>query len=121
MIRLVKFVSIPVENQQRALEFYTNQLGFNVLTDQPFSAEQRWIELQIPGAETSVVLFRMDDGIKPGSTMNIAFATDDVEGTYRELSEKGVQFLQPPTRQEWGTFAMFLDSEGNRFVLSSRR
>lgn len=121
MIRLVKFISIPVDDQQRALDFYTAKLGFKVLTDQPFSAEQRWIELQIPGAETSVVLFRMDDGIKPGSMMNMSFATDDVEGTYSELAAKGVQFVQPPTKQEWGTFAMFVDSEGNRFVLSSSR
>src|SRR5262249_35173695 len=45
MIRGVKFVSIPVTDQDRALKFYTETLGFRLVTDQPFSPEQRWIEL----------------------------------------------------------------------------
>ena len=49
MIRGVKFVSIPVVDQDRALAFYTEKLGFRVATDQPFDGKQRWIELAIPG------------------------------------------------------------------------
>src|SRR6185503_8004720 len=45
MIKAVKFVNVPVTDQQRALEFYTNKLGFRVVTDQPFNDKQRWIEL----------------------------------------------------------------------------
>src|ERR1044071_6238401 len=56
MIKAVTFISIPTRDQDRALAFYTDQLGFRVVTDQPFG-EQRWIELRIPGAETGVVLF----------------------------------------------------------------
>ena len=48
MIRSVKFVSIPVRDQQAALEFYTTKLGFSIVTDQPFGAGgQRWIEQPI--------------------------------------------------------------------------
>ena len=43
MIRGVKFVSIPVADQDRALAFYTETLGFRLLTDQPFSEKQRWL------------------------------------------------------------------------------
>jgi len=43
MIRGIKFASIPVTDQDRALAFYTEKLGFRVATDQPFSDEQRWI------------------------------------------------------------------------------
>ena len=57
MIKSIKFVSIPVKNQDRSLEFYTTKLGFRVMTDAPFDATQRWIELGIPRAETRVVLF----------------------------------------------------------------
>ena len=45
MIKGIKFASIPVADQDRALEFYTQKLGFRILTDQPFNDEQRWIEL----------------------------------------------------------------------------
>lgn len=121
MILHVKFVSIPVEDQDRALAFYTEKLGFSVLTDQPFDASQRWIELQIAGAQTSLVLFRMSAGIQPGSQMNFTFASDDVAATHSQLASRGVEFTQPPTVAPWGTFAIFKDSEGNSIVLSSRK
>jgi uncharacterized glyoxalase superfamily protein PhnB len=43
---------------------------------------------------------------------------DDIEKTYHELSERGVEFEGPPQKQPWGSYAMFKDSEGNRFVVS---
>lgn len=120
MIRGVKFVSIPVTDQDRALAFYTEKLGFRLLTDQPFSDEQRWIELGPPGADTRLVLFRMDGGLVPGSQMNMALWTDDVEGTARELKAKGVVFSQDPKREPWGTFCIFKDPDGNSFVLGTK-
>jgi len=119
MIRGVKFVSIAVTDQDRALAFYTEKLGFRLLTDQPFSAEQRWIELGIPGADTRVVLFRLSENHKPGQS-NVPFWSDDVEATARDLKSKGVEFVMEPKRQEWGTAAIFQDIDGNRFVLSSK-
>ena len=50
MIKQIKFVSIPVAEQNRALDFYTEKLGFTIITDQPFDEKQRWIELRIPKA-----------------------------------------------------------------------
>jgi catechol 2,3-dioxygenase-like lactoylglutathione lyase family enzyme len=120
MIKGVKFASIPVSNQDRALAFYTEKLGFRLLTDQPFSEEQRWIELGIPGADTRVVLFKFGESLKPGSQMNITFWADDVEATARELKSKGVQFIMEPKREEWGTAAAFKDVDGNTFVLGSK-
>ena len=49
MIRGIKIVSIPVSNQDAALKFYIEQMGFKVATDQAFGPGQRWIELLIPG------------------------------------------------------------------------
>ena len=46
MIKRIKFVSIPVADQKRALDFYTDKLGFTIITDQPFDEKQRWIELR---------------------------------------------------------------------------
>jgi len=48
MIRGIKFACVPTRDRDRALKFYTEKLGFRVMTDQPFGA-QRWIELGIPG------------------------------------------------------------------------
>src|SRR5436309_9220663 len=120
MIRGVKFASIPVTDQDRALAFYTEKLGFRLVTDQPFNAEQRWIELGVSGADTRIVLFRFGDSMKPGGQMNITFWTDDVEGTARELKSKGVEFVMELKRESWGTAAAFKDPDGNTFVLSSK-
>jgi catechol 2,3-dioxygenase-like lactoylglutathione lyase family enzyme len=120
MIRGVKFASIPVTDQDRAITFYTEKLGFRLLTDQPFDGKQRWVELGIPGADTRVVLFRFDQGPQPGGTMNVTFWTDDVEATARDLQTKGVEFTTPPTKAPWGTFAIFKDQDDNRFVLGTK-
>jgi predicted enzyme related to lactoylglutathione lyase len=121
MITHMKFVSIPVRDQQRALEFYTQKLGFQILTDQPFDERQRWIELKIPRAETGVVLFTPpghEDRI--GKFFNGTFACDNVAATYEALKSRGVEFEKPPQQQPWGTFAIFKDIDGNQFVLSSK-
>jgi predicted enzyme related to lactoylglutathione lyase len=122
MIRQVKFVSIPTRDQDRALAFWTEKVGFKVATDQPMGEKQRWIELQIPGAQTGVVLFTMDgQEDRIGTPFNGAFAADDVEYAYGKLKAKGVEFDAPPVKQPWGTFATFRDPDGNSFVLSSSK
>lgn len=120
MIRGVKFASIPVTDQERALAFYTEKLGFRVITDQPFDGQQRWIELGISGSETRIVLFRFDQGPQPGGQMNLTFWTDDVEATAREMKSKGVEFVKDPEKAPWGTAAIFKDLDENVFVLSSK-
>ena len=119
MIKQIKFVSVPVRDQNRALDFYTEKLGFTIITDQPFDEKQRWIELRVPKAETRVVLFTAEgDEKRIGSMMNMSYSCDDIDRTYKELTARGVEFEGPP-QQPWGTYAMFRDSEGNRFVVSS--
>lgn len=120
MIKAIKFASIPVTDQDRSLEFYTKKLGFRVLTDAPFDGTQRWIELSIPRAETKVVLFTADDHKKLiGGFMNFTFCTDDVEGTAAELKARGVEFVQEPTKADWGTMAVFKDPDDNKFLLAT--
>ena len=121
MIKGIKFASVPVTDQDRALSFYTEKLGFRILTDQPFDGNQRWIELQIPGAESGLVLFTPpghQDRI--GTFSAISFRCDDLQKTYEDLSARGVEFAAPPTKQPWGSFAIFKDPDGNQFVMSER-
>ena len=108
MITHVKFVSIPTSDQDRALEFWTEQVGFTLMTDQPFSDKQRWIELTVGDSDTRFVLFTPDgQEERIGSFFNGALACDDVEATHRQLAERGVEFDLPPQKQPWGTFATF--------------
>ena len=120
MIKRIKFTSIPVADQNRALDFYTEKLGFTIITDQPFDEKQRWIELRIPKAETRVVLFTAKgDEKRIGTFMNMSYECDDIDESYRTLRDRGVEFESPPKKECWGTYAIFKDSEGNKFVLGT--
>lgn len=120
MITHLKFASIPVSDQGRALEFYTQKLGFRVVTDQQFNEQQRWIELRIGNSQTRIVLFTPEGhedrigGFFPGS-----LACDDVEATYRQLRQRGVEFVSEPKQESWGTFVIMKDPDGNQFVVGS--
>lgn len=121
MIKQLKFVSIPTSDQERALAFWTEQVGFRIVTDQPMGPGKRWIELGIPGAETGVVLFTPEgheDRI--GSFFNGSFGCDDVDYTYAQLKARGVPFDGEPEKAPWGSFARFRDPDGNQFIVSSR-
>lgn len=118
----IKFCTIPVADQDRALKFYTEVLGCEVHTDQPFGDGQRWIEVAWPGRETAFVLFTppgMEDRI--GGFSSASLTTDDIEKTYEQLASKGVEFIERPTRQPWGLQAIFKDSEGNIFVMTEEQ
>jgi catechol 2,3-dioxygenase-like lactoylglutathione lyase family enzyme len=116
MIRGISLASIPVRNQDAALKFDTEKLGFKVLTDQPFSGGQRWIELLIPGGESKLALFTPE-----GHESRIGtFWCDDVFATAETLKTKGIEFAAEPKTEIWGTIAIFKDIDGNQFVLSNK-
>jgi predicted enzyme related to lactoylglutathione lyase len=120
MIKRIKFGTIPTRDQDRALAFWTEKMGFQVVTDQPMGPGLRWIELRIPGAQTGVTLFTppgFEDRI--GTFTGMSFGCENVEKTYKELSDRGVEFVQPPKKEDWGTSALFKDPDGNTFVLGS--
>src|SRR5260370_42109404 len=118
MIKQIKFVSIPVRDQNRALDFYTDKLGFTIITDQPFDEKQRWIELRIPKAETRAGLFTPEgDEKRIGTFINISYACDDIAKTYAELKKRGVEFEEAPQTEPWGTYTLFNESDGHRFAV----
>ena len=122
MIRKLKFVSIPVGDQDRAVDFYVNKLGFALVTDQPMGPGQRWIEIRPPKGDSGFALFTppgQDNRV--GTFTGISMECDDVLKTYDELKAKGVEFENPPKTEPWGVMAIMKDSEGNQIVLSSSK
>jgi predicted enzyme related to lactoylglutathione lyase len=113
-------VGVYVKDQDRAVDFYTSKLGFQVVEDAPMGGGARWLVVAPPGGETRLVLFTppgMEDRI--GTFSNILFTCADVRATYQELRARGVTFLEEPTEQPWGIMAQFLDADGNRFLLAT--
>jgi lactoylglutathione lyase len=119
MITNVHIVGVFVKDQEKALDFYSNVLGFEVLTNEPMGPDARWIEVAPPGGQTRLALYTppgAEDRI--GNSGSIVFKCKDIYATYEELQQRGVKFTQVPTDQPGGVMAEFVDPDGNEFVLS---
>jgi len=124
MITKVGTVSVFVSDQLRAKKFYTDVLGFELRTDAPLypGSEARWIAVAPTNAETEIILYVPDENWQHyaqvvGKSQSITLQAEDVTAVYKDLKAKGVAFTQEPDVQPWGTFATFLDSEGNSILV----
>ncbi len=124
MIEGVSQLIVEVEDQGRALKFWTETIEFELVQDTPYGEAGRWIEVRTRDKAT-VLVVRPRQGDRPTApdelpTSNTFFYCDDLLRTYEELRARGVEFPQPPVQQSWGWWSMFEDQEGNRFALGPR-
>ncbi len=113
----IRTVSIPVDDQDAALRFYTQSLGFTLLRDNPTPNGGRWIELA-PGADHTVVTLELAEPQLMRGAIGIRFATDDAEAAHTKLGTAGVdtdEILRWP-----GVPPMFAfrDPDGNAFSVT---
>jgi len=105
VITKVRSVGIHVSDQQRALEFYRDVLGCDVLADMVMGEWQgapRWIEVRLPRDEINLLLFTpQGQENRIGTFSNVIFHVDDMQRTFEELSAKGVEFPTPPEQAPW--------------------
>lgn len=124
MIDRVGTVSLFVNDQNRAKEFYTQILGFELRRDEPLypGATNRWLSVAPQGAETEITLYLPDENWEHyshtvGKSQALTFNVRDMDALVADLKAKGVTFTQEPEVQPWGTYAMIRDSEGNQLIL----
>ena len=123
-INYVGTVSVFVADQQRAKDFYTNKLGFELRTDAELypGSDSRWIAVAPKGGETELILYLPDEawthyqGVV-GKSQAITLTVTDLQTVFEDLKSKGIKFVQEPDVQPWGTFATLEDSEGNHILL----
>ncbi|MEU4311111.1 VOC family protein [Nocardia sp. NPDC024068] len=118
----INLTSVWVDDQARALGFYTEKLGFVKKTDVP-AGEYRWLTVVSPENPTGVELLLEPDGhpaAKPLKSALVAdgipftsFAVDDVHAEYERLQAAGVLFTQPPVDHGPVTTAVLDDTCGN--------
>ena len=123
-IKRVSTVSVFVSDQDRAKDFYTHILGFELRTDEPLypGAASRWVAVAPQGSETEVILYLPDENWEHykgvvGKSQALTFEVADMAALQEDLKAKGVVFIQEPAEQPWGTYAMIQDSEGNHLLL----
>lgn len=127
----VQSVPVFVADQERALAFYRDVLGFKVLMDYQMTPDFRWLVVTPEMGETEIILYcpaqsvngeaaeeiRQRIGIWTGMILH----TQDIATAHRLLAAKGVMFHWGPKRQPWGAYeALFSDVDGNQFHLVQR-
>jgi catechol 2,3-dioxygenase-like lactoylglutathione lyase family enzyme len=119
----ITVTSVLVDDQQKALDFYTGVLGFEKKTDVPLGGEHRWLTVVSPEAPDGVELVLEPDehpAVRPFKAALVedgipftSFAVEDVAAEHDRLSGLGVRFTQPPTAMGPVTTAVFDDTCGN--------
>ena len=136
MIKKMSHTTIFVINQDEALKFYTEKLGFDVRTDATMDGGFRWVTLGLKEQpDLELVLMEPKAGmmmdeetasqlrsiVGKGVLGAGVFDTDDVQATYEELKSRGVEFMGPPAERPYGIEALFKDNSGNWFSLTQRK
>jgi lactoylglutathione lyase len=90
-ISAIATIGIPVTDQDRALEFYTETLGLQKQFDLPLpQLGSRWITIAPPGGATTIALLRARDGVPAGVETGIRLASPDAAAAHQRLGECGV-------------------------------
>ena len=138
MIQRQSHSTVYVIDQEEALEFYRDTLGFDVHTDVPMNenSDLRWVTLNPKGQpDLELILAPIAPGpmfdagtaeemkaLVRGGALGIGvFETDDIHGEYERLSKQGVEFVSPPKEQFYGIEAVVKDNSGNWFSLTQRK
>ncbi len=116
IIRRIDVVSVPVSDQLASKAFYSDVLGFEVIRDNPMGPDQRWVQLALPGAQTSITLVTWFDSMPPGSLQGMVLDTIDIDAARKTLVEKGLRITEVQDAP-WGRYATFADPDGNGWVL----
>ena len=124
----INVTSVLVDDQEKALRFYTDVLGFVKKTDVP-AGGARWLTVVSPDQPDGVELLLEPDAhpaARPFKEALVAdgmpytsFAVDDVRAEHKRLSDLGVTFVQPPTEMGPVTTAVFDDTCGNLIQIAS--
>jgi catechol 2,3-dioxygenase-like lactoylglutathione lyase family enzyme len=133
MITKLTHTFVYVLNQEEALKFYTEILGFELIANVPLGPDKRWITVSPPG-KSNIEIVLMKASVGPFFTKETAaevnklvskgilgwcvFECPDIYAAYEELKSKGVEFISPPAETPSGVSANFKDNSGNWFSLT---
>ena len=112
----VRTVGIPVDDQDRALAFYVDKLGFEKRMDASFGEGERWVEVAPRGAATSIALVRASDALSAGIDTGLRLASEDAAADHATLRTLGVD-VDPEVIPYPVPMFPFRDPDGNRLII----
>ena len=113
----IRTIGVTVADQDRALAFYVDTLGFEKRIDAPISPTMRWIEVAAPGAAASIALNAAEDGAERGADTGIRFSVPDAEAEHAEMRDRGVRVGELLRWDGVPPMYEFDDPDGNRFYV----
>ena len=114
-LQKINIISIPVSDQQRAKEFYL-KFGFTLVVENKMGPDQTWIQLGIPGTETTITLVNWFPDMPVGSVRGLVITTDDIDKEIERLKTEDIEVGQID-KTPWGRFATVKDPDGNALSL----
>ncbi|MFF4330635.1 VOC family protein [Streptomyces sp. NPDC001591] len=128
MLTDIMYVTLHVTDQDRALRFYTEQLGLEKRIDHP-GPDGRFLTVGVPGSPLEIILWPQDAAterrpeVRPGSTPGLVFLeSDDLRADFAVFRDRGVTFDSPePEDYPFGVRIEAVDPDGNRIALRQRR
>jgi predicted enzyme related to lactoylglutathione lyase len=136
MISRMSHATIYVIDQDQAIEFYRDKLGFRVINDVSMDGGFRWVtvapkdqsdfEIVLMGTQVGFMFeeeasTQLRGLIANGKLGAGVFNTPNCQATYEELSSRGVEFMSPPAERPYGIEALFKDNSGNWFSLTQHK
>jgi catechol 2,3-dioxygenase-like lactoylglutathione lyase family enzyme len=124
MLQRITLVSILVPDYDSAIAYYVGKLGFTLREDTKLPDGKRWVVVGPGGGGTGLLLAKADGrtqiatiGNQTGGRVFLFLTTDDFAVDHARLAAQGVEFLEGPRHEPYGTVAVFRDVFGNRWDL----
>jgi len=134
MLKSLTNVNVWVQDQDEALAFYTEKLGFELRQDVtvPELGNFRWLTVGLPGQDVALALMdipgppvfdadtqaKLKELVAKGAAGGLFFSSDDVHKSYEELKSRGVEFQGEPEQQPYGIDVGFRDPSGNQIRMA---
>ena len=112
----IELFSVPVTDQDRAIEFYVGKLGFELVNDNPMGPGMRWVQVRPAGSATAITLVTWFDTMPAGSTKGIVLESSDLDADIERLKAQGIETSELE-QAPWGTYVTFDDPDSNGYVL----
>jgi lactoylglutathione lyase len=121
MINKIGKITVYVQDQEQAKDFWLNKMGFVLKLEQPMGPNATWLEVGPSEDEfTTIVLYSKSamEQHKPSAVAHpsILFSTNEIESSYEKMKENGVE-VDDMLRMPFGTMFTFRDQDGNEYLL----
>ena len=128
MKQKISHIALIVDDYDKAIDFYTSKLHFNLIEDTVLTKEKRWVLVAPKGSgECCLLLAKASSaeqesriGNQTGGRVFLFLNTDDFQRDYQNLLDNGVPIIREPVKETWGMVAVFSDLYGNLWDLIER-